>query len=96
VGRVHLSFLEDIKYSARWLNLLHHTFKILCGVSDWEQDIIQGPFIGMLPGAEIMSSPFVVLLKQENNGTTFIVSRQSLDHIDEFLVEKKIVEKRRT
>lgn len=80
-------FMEDLVQESKWLNLIHHAFKILKENSAWELDIVQGPFISMLPGNERAFGHWVVLLKQSNNGDTFVVSRYNLDYLSDFLVK---------
>lgn len=89
----HQVFLEDLLQERKWLNLIHHTFKILAKNSKWEQDIISGPYVSALPGMELTFSHWVVLLKQENNGTTYAVSRYNLDYLSDFLIACNVVEK---
>jgi hypothetical protein len=89
----HHVFLDDLIKERKWLNLIHHTFRILKENSHWEQDIISGPYISALPGMELTYSHWVVLLKQENNGDTFVVSRFKLDYLSEFLIAHNVVEK---
>lgn len=79
-------FLEDMVHEKKWRNFIYHTFKILNENSNWEKDIRSGPYISMLPGYEMPFSHWVVLLKQENNGDTFIVSRYRLDYLHKYLV----------
>jgi hypothetical protein len=59
--------------------------------SKWEEDVVSGPFISALPGMEITFSHWVVLLKQGNNGDTFVVSRYNLDYLSDFLVKCHVV-----
>lgn len=89
----NLLFLEDLICDTKWLNLIHHSFKILRFSSNWEEDVREGPFISMLPGNEIPFAHWVVLVKQDNNGNTYIVSRYSLDYLNDYLVKCNIVEK---
>lgn len=83
----YLIFLEDLIMQKRWLNLIHHAMTLLDRHSSWEKDVRIGPFIAMLPGDEEMCAHWVVLIKQDNNGTTYVVSRYPLEHLNEFLVK---------
>jgi hypothetical protein len=85
-------FLEDLLEERKWLNLIHHTLKILKENSNWEQDVISGPYISALPGMELTFSHWVVLLKQDNNGTTYAVSRYNLDYLSDFLIACNVIE----
>lgn len=87
-------FLEDLLEEGKWRNLVYHTFKILKENSSWEQDVIAGPFIAMHPGDEMSLSHWVVLLKQENNGDTYVISRYPLEHLDDFLIKCHIANKK--
>lgn len=89
-GGYHLVFLEDLILQKKWLNLIHHAMSLLDRHSSWEKDVRMGPFIAMLPGDEIEFARWVVLVKQNNNGTTYIVSRYPLEHLNEFLIASKI------
>jgi hypothetical protein len=83
----YLIFLEDLIMQKKWLNLIHHAMSLLNLYSSWEKDVRIGPFIAMLPGNEMEFAHWVVLLKQDNDGTTYIVSRYPLEHLNEFLVK---------
>ena len=84
-GYYHL-FLEDLISESKWSNLLYHTFWILRKYSPWQLDVSSGPYVSMLPGTEMNFSHWVVLVKQEDNGTTFLVSRYNLEYLNESLV----------
>jgi len=86
-------FLGDLILDKRWLNLLNHTLTILKMNSKWEGDIREGPFIARFPGDEYMFSSFIVLLKQDNDGTTYVVSRYPLENISEYLIKCHIANK---
>jgi hypothetical protein len=83
-------WLEDMLSVRKWLDLVEHAFKGLKLHSNWEGDIREGPYVAMIPGTEWFVSPFAVLLKQDNNGTTYCVSKQKLDHIQEYLIATAI------
>ncbi len=52
--------------------------------SSWEGEIREGPFLLILPGdIEMEIAGFI--WKQDNNGTTFVVSRVELPYLSEFL-----------
>jgi len=93
-GYYHI-FLEDLIQEQKWLNLVYHTFMILKKHSHWELDIRSGPFISMLPGNEKDFSHWTVLLKQDNNGDTFLVSRYNLEYISDSLVYCHLTDKKR-
>lgn len=84
-------FLEDLLVDIKWVNLLNHTFTLLKRYSNWEGDIRQGPFIAMFPGDECEFNSFVVLLKQDNNGNTYVVSRHPLENLNDCLIKSHIM-----
>jgi len=86
-------FMEDLILNKKWLNLLYHTLTLLKRYSNWEGDIREGPFIARLPGDEYDVSSFVVLLKQDNDGATYIVSRYSLENLSEYLIKSHVLNK---
>jgi hypothetical protein len=88
-------FLEDLITEDKWLNLIYHTFKILKDNSKWELDVRSGPYMSMLPGEEMAFAHWAVLVKQDNNGTTYLVSRYNLDYLSDSLVKCNVVEKDR-
>jgi len=82
--KVHL---DSIFYNPKWRNLIYHSLNILKLNSIWEEDIREGPYVSLLPGRELDLSDWVVLLKQDNNGTTFVVSNYRLEYLDEYFVK---------
>ena len=52
----------------------------------WEGDVIQGPFVFSLPFPDEVSCKLGFMWKQQNNGTTFIVSPERLNHIENELL----------
>lgn len=46
----------------------------------WEGDVREGPFVFSVPGETEMS--WGLVLKQDNNGTTFVASPVPLPHLD--------------
>lgn len=79
-------YLNDIFYDPNRRDLIHTHLKILKQYSIWEGDISEGPYVAMLPGREYDYSDWVVLLKQRNNGTTFVVSNYKLEYLNEYFV----------
>jgi hypothetical protein len=69
-------------------NIEHETFlrNALAAArqAGWEGDFREGPFISVLPDPNNMCSAVYVGWKQDNNGTTFIVSPFPLPHLDEW------------
>ena len=55
----------------------------------WEGDVCSGPFYFALPGDTHMAIGFI--LKQDNNGATFIASPYELPHLDTLCMTPKIV-----
>lgn len=91
-GYYHV-FLEDLILGRIWCNLIYHAFMILKKHSSWELDVRSGPYISMLPGNEKDFAHWVVLIKQDNNGTTFLVSRYNLDYLSDSLIHCHIANK---
>lgn len=57
----------------------------------WEGDIRGNElYIGSLPHDEGTSSLYYIALKQDNNGSSFIISEFPFAHLEEFFIEKKI------
>lgn len=79
--------MGDIFHYPKWRYLIFHSLNILKLHSYWEGDIREGPFVSMLPGEEWDFAHWVVLLKQDNNGTTFVVSNYKLEYLDEYFVK---------
>jgi hypothetical protein len=50
----------------------------------WEGDFREGPFVSVLPDPDNMGTTVYVGWKQDNNGTTFIVSPFPLPYLDAF------------
>lgn len=87
-------FLEDLISGRNWSNLLYDTLWILRKHSPWELDISSGPYVSMLPGTEMNFSHWVVLVKQENNGTTFLVSQYNLEYLKDSLINVHVANRR--
>ncbi len=56
---------------------------------DWEGDIMDGPFYFAVPNPDELAFAFGLVLKQSNNGSTFIASPVPLPHIEAGLMPPK-------
>lgn len=83
----HKLHVWDIFNNVNWRKLIYQSLTVLNNNSAWEGDIREGPYVAMLPGNEYDFADWVVLLKQDNNGTTFVVSNYKLDYLDEYFVK---------
>lgn len=58
----------------------------------WEGDLREGPYIGVLPDPENVSTAPYLVAKQDNNGTTFVICDKPLGFLD---ADPAVVEARR-
>lgn len=89
----HKLHVGDIFHNVKWRKLIYQSLTVLNNKSAWEGDIREGPYVAMLPGNEYDFANWVVLLKQDNNGTTFVVSNYKLEYLDEYFVKSITLDK---
>ncbi len=91
--RYHKLHVGDIFHNVEWRKLIYQSLTVLSNKSAWEGDIREGPYVAMLPGNEYEFANWVVLLKQNNNGSTFVVSKYKLEYLDEYFVKRTTLDK---
>ena len=79
-------YLEHLLRDRKWLNLIRITLAILRDNTEWGGDISEGPFITVLAESKPSVSPFVIYVMQNKNGIHYVISRQKLEHLNEYLV----------
>lgn len=77
-------FVEDIVKSQRLYLVVRSAFEALKKYTSWEGDIRSGLFVQVLPGSDPIK--YAVIVKQDNNGTTFVASGDRLDYLCEYAV----------
>lgn len=79
--------MGDVYFSPHWRDLVFHSLNILKHNSSWEGDIREGVYFQRLQKNNYDFDDSALFLKQDNNGTTFAVSINKLEHLEEYFVK---------
>jgi len=69
-------YIEDLLQNSELMSLVLDGMGLFKSVG-WEEDIREGPFITIIPNGTECGS-LILALKQDNNGTTYICSKENL------------------
>lgn len=83
----HILYMGDVYHSPQWRDLVFHSLNILKHNSSWEGDIREGVYFQRLPKNNYGFDDSALFLKQDNNGTTFVVSINKLEHLEDYFVK---------